>query len=233
MKSKKIIICIALSLISMIQTGCKDKLPVPVEATDVNSVTFDDSDISFASVDDADDDSIKGEISLAEIQGNKMLKFTNPENSEKKEAVQKIKISAVKLLDAENLEKVKSIEFDLYADVTDDFIITENGDKVKAAGWIGGGGGTVDQNEDWYNFAEFSGGEYNLEFSQAHHIIFKFLLADTGKKWSKDMEDANFLIMRWGLESNSSTYIDNITFYDSDGKSIPLKQKESEEEPEK
>lgn len=227
MKSKKIIICITLFLSMIVQTGCKDKLPVPVEATDVNSVTFNDGDISFASVDDTDDDAIKGEVSLTEIQGNKMLKFTNPKDLNKEKTVQKIKISAVQLLDAENLEKVQSIEFDLYADVSDDFIITENGEKVKAPGWIGGGGGTNDQNEDWYNFAEYSGGEYNLELSSAHHITFKFLLADTGKKWSADMEDANFLIMRWGLESNSSTYIDNITFYDSEGNSIPLKQKTS------
>ena len=36
------------------------------------------------------------------------------------------------------------------------------------------------------------------------------------------MEDANFLIMRWGLANESDMMIDNIVFYDADGNSIPL-----------
>ena len=32
------------------------------------------------------------------------------------------------------------------------------------------------------------------------------------------MEDANFLIMRWGLANESDMMIDNIVFYDADGK---------------
>ena len=39
------------------------------------------------------------------------------------------------------------------------------------------------------------------------------------------MEDANFLIMRWGIANESDMYIDNIVFYDEDGKSIPLAER--------
>ncbi|MBQ2264814.1 MAG: hypothetical protein II341_05345 [Oscillospiraceae bacterium] len=47
----------------------------------------------------------------------------------------------------------------------------------------------------------------------------------------------NFLIMRWGIQNLSSMYIDNITFYDADGNSIPLNgyglaAEEGEAEPE-
>ena len=44
------------------------------------------------------------------------------------------------------------------------------------------------------------------------------------------MEDANFLIMRWGIANESDMYIDNIVFYDEDGNSIPVSN-ENETEP--
>ena len=30
------------------------------------------------------------------------------------------------------------------------------------------------------------------------------------------------MVMRWGIPNQADLYIDNITFYDADGKSIPL-----------
>lgn len=227
-KMKLILIYIILSLI-LFTSGCSEKNepPLPVESTDENSVDFDDGDFSFASIEKGDD-SACGELSVEEIQGNKMLKFTDSGDTMENKRVQKIDINVRKLLGEDNLERVRRIEFDLYADAVDSLLVTENGERVKAAGWIGGGGGMVDQNEKWYDFAEYSSGEYEYDFSGACHVVFEFLLADTGIKWSSDMEDdAHFLIMRWGLQNHSNTYVDNITFYDSDGKSIPLSNRES------
>ena len=228
MKLKTIFIYTILPLI-LFASGCSEKgtRPLPVESTDENSVDFDDGDFSFASIEKGDD-SACGELSVEEIQGNKMLKFTDSGDTMENKRVQKIDINVRKLLGEDNLERVRRIEFDLYADAVDSLLVMENGESVKAAGWIGGGGGMVDQNEKWYDFAEYSSGEYEYDFSGACHVVFEFLLADTGIKWSSDMEDdAHFLIMRWGLQNHSNTYIDNITFYDSDGKSIPLSNRES------
>ena len=199
--------------------------PEPVEASDPNSVTFDDENFSFASLINDDEDSAKGELSIGEIQGNKMLKFTDDNTVDLDKKVQKISINAVQLIGAENLSKVRSIEFDLYAQAVADNLVNDEGENVKAPGWIGGGGGTVTaKNDKWYNFSEFEGGEYNFETSGAVHVVFKFLLSAGGEIWSEDMTDANFLIMRWGLSNESDTYIDNITFFDEDGNSIPLSE---------
>lgn len=197
--------------------------PSPVEVDDVNAVNFDDEKFSFAEIICDDDYSAEGELSVVEVQGNKMLKFTDNSNVALADRVQKIRINAVSLIGQENLEKVSSIEFDVYADAEDDMLVNEDGENVKAPGWIGGGGGTVTANEDkWYDFSEFGGGEYNFDMSGAVHVQFKFLLANGGLKWSNDMEDANFLIMRWGLQNKSNLYVDNIIFYDENGNSIPL-----------
>ena len=121
---------------------------------------------------------------------------------------------------------MRSIEFDLYAQATADHLKTDDADGVRAPGWIGGGGGTVTAKDNkWYDFQEFEGGEYNFETSGAVHVKFKFLLADSGQCWSEEMEDANFLIMRWGIANESDIMIDNIIFYDEDGNSIPLEAK--------
>lgn len=202
--------------------------PEPTECDDPNAVTFDDGDFSFALAKTTDPDSAVGELSVEEVMGNKMLRFTDDNTAPLDTKVQKITINAAQLLGVENLPKVRSIEFDMYAQATADHLSTEDADNVRAPGWIGGGGGTVtakvgsDGEGQWYDFQSFEGGEYNFETSGAVHVKYKFLLADSGLCWDETMEDANFLIMRWGLANESDMMIDNIVFYDADGNSIPL-----------
>ena len=200
--------------------------PVPVECTDPNAVIFDNDLIDFAEVKKDDPESAAGTLSVVEYMGNKMLKFTDDNTVPLNGKVQKIGINAAKLLGSEGIAKVRSIEFDLYAQATADHLKTDDADGVRAPGWIGGGGGTVTAKDNkWYDFQEFEGGEYNFETSGAVHVKFKFLLADSGQCWSEEMEDANFLIMRWGIANESDIMIDNIIFYDEDGNSIPLEAK--------
>lgn len=202
--------------------------PSPAESPDPNAVTFDDDDFSFAYIQDKDPDSASGKLEIAEIQGNRMLRFNDDLSVERKGKVQKIIINAAMLIGTENLPRVRSIEFDMYADAVTDDYVNQDGKNVKAPGTINGGGGTVTAKTDsegngiWYDFEEFEGGEYNFAMSGAIHAEFKFLLASGGVCWSSEMEDANFLIMRWGSENDSNLYIDNIVFYDENGKSIPL-----------
>ena len=228
MLCRKILLFAAAASTAAILCSCrnnKPQPPAPAEAEDENAVTFDDGDFSFAEIVCDDKEAADGELSVVEVQGNKMLKFTDSGNVDLDVRVQKLRINAVQLIGAENLERVRKIEFDMYADASAELLQTEDGKNVKAPGWIGGGGGTVTADkEDWYDFGEFSGGEYTFDMSGAVHAEFKFLLAASGKKCSTDMEDANFLIMRWGLQNESNLYIDNIVFYDENGESIPVQE---------
>lgn len=202
--------------------------PVPAEATDPNTVTFDDDNCSFAEVIADDEFCAKGELSVAELAGNKMLRFSDDFTTPIAGKVQKICIYAAPLIGVENLARVRSIEFDLYADASAEDYVDENGDRKKVPGTICGGGGTAtaqldsDGNGKWYGFKDFEGGEYDFEYSGPLHQEFKFLLANSGQCWDETMEGANFLIMRWGSENKSDLYIDNIVFYDENGESIPL-----------
>ncbi|WP_297961254.1 hypothetical protein [uncultured Ruminococcus sp.] len=197
--------------------------PTPVDCDDPNAVTFDDGVFDFASAKSDDPDCASGELSVEELMGNKMLKFTDDNTVPLSGKVQKIDIRVLPLIGAEGAAKVRRIEFDLYAQATADGLKTDDAEGVRAPGWIGGGGGTVTaDNDKWYDFQAFEGGEYDFETSGPVHAKFKFLLADSGQCWTEDMEDPNFLIMRWGVANESDIYIDNIVFYDEDDNSIPL-----------
>ena len=198
--------------------------PHPVDCDDPNAITFDDGDFSFASVNEDDVDSAKGTLEIAEVEGNKMLRFKDSGTNFADGTVQKIKIDAVKLLSPENLAKVRSIELDVYADATAEDYENEDGEKLKAPGWIGGGGGANVAGDKWCEFKEWSGGEYNFEMSGASHVTFKFLLADSGECWDESMDEAVMQIMRWGAQNEGNMYIDNIVFLDSDGKSLPIEK---------
>ncbi len=198
--------------------------PKPVEATDPNTITFEDGDFSFASPKTGDDDSAQGTLEVVEVEGNKMLRFTDDGKNFANGTVQKIQIDAVKLLSHENVAKVRSIEFDVYADATASDYENEDGEKLKAPGWIGGGGGANVAGDKWYQFGEWSGGEYYFDMSGAAHAEFKFVLAAGGQCWDEAMDEAVFLIMRWGAQNEGNMYIDNIVFYDEEGNSLPIEK---------
>ena len=199
----------------------------PLPEADPNACTFDEvgADVAVLVVDDKQ--AVNGTLSIEEIDGNKMLKLTDETSNADNfsDAVQKIRFDVSKLLAQDQLALVDRIEFDLYAEARDTLYVNEDGENMLAPGWIGGGGGTECSDGKWYGFADFSGSniqEYWLPRTDACHVTFKFLLAASGKKWDNTMTQPYLQIMRWGIGNISDTYIDNITFYDADGNSIPL-----------
>lgn len=205
----------------------------PFPKADINAHTFDDGEFRFVEIINDDDTCAEGMLSVENLDGNFMLKFTdtstNADNLE--EAVQKISISVDQLLNPDQLESVSGIGFDIYAQAKDKLFRNDDGEYLQVAGWIGGGGGTVCADGNWYGFGDFAvsgANEYDLERSDAYHVEFKFLLAESGKCWSSSMEDVNFSIMRWGMQNISDLYLDNIVFYDAEGNTIPMNPSYSE-----
>ncbi len=199
----------------------------PFPEADPNAISFDDGNLDFASIVCDDEGSADGTLSIETIDGNAMLKYTDTKTTADNlgTLVQKVSIDVTKLLTPEQYGEVTSIGFDIGAKAEGDLLVSEDGENLTVPGWIGGGGGTVTMDDKWYGFTDFSAAEineYNLERSDLYHVEFKFLLASGGKKWDAAQEGVNFLIMRWGIQNLSSLYIDNITFYDADGNSIPL-----------
>ncbi len=199
----------------------------PFPETDVNAVTFDEIGADIATLVADDDTTVDGTLTIAEIDGNHLLKLTdNTTTADNLEtAVQKIRFDVTRLLAPEQLEQVNSITLDVYAEAKDAVFVNDDGESMRVPGWIGGGGGTETCDGKWYGFADFSASginEYNLERSDACHVTFKFLLAASGRKWDAEMTEPYFQLMRWGMQNISDLYIDNIVFLDDAGNSIPL-----------
>ncbi len=194
---------------------------------DPNAVTFDNvgADVAIIFVDD--DAAVDGTLSVESVDGNNMLKLTDNTTTADNisTAVQKVRFDVTKLLAKEQLALVDHIEVDVCAQAKDTVFVNDDGETPKVPGWLGGGGGTETCDGKWYGFKDFSASgiqEYNLERSDMYHVEFKFLLAASGRKWDDTMTEPYLQIMRWGIQNISDFYIDNITFYDADGNSIPL-----------
>lgn len=199
----------------------------PFPEADPNAVTFDDGRYDFVSIFCDDDLAADGTLSVETIDGNAMLKFTDTKTNADNVGtiVMKLLVDAKSLLAPEDLEKVYSIRFDIGAKAEGELLVGDDGTAMRVPGWIGGGGGSITADGNWYGFADFSASsiqEYALERSDMYNVEFKFLLASAGKNWNASAEECKLQIMRWGVQNSSSTYIDNITFYDADGNSIPL-----------
>lgn len=239
MKTKKILTAMSALVLAAFFSGCienssssEEELipPTPAECGDPNAITFDDGDFSFADIMVNDPDSAQGELQIVEYDGNPMLAFVDSGTNFADGTVQKIKFDAAKLLSPEDLAKVYSIEADIYATATAEDYVNEDKENLKAPGWIGGGGGANVSGDKWYDFSEWSGGEYNFEKSGPVHIELKFLLASSGKCWDETMEEAVFQIMRWGAQNEGDLMIDNIVFKDKNGDSLPVTKSDASEE---
>ncbi len=199
----------------------------PFAEPDVNAVTFDDGNCDFVSIVCDDSGSADGTLSVEVVDGNSMLRYHDTKSSadDVGALVQKVTFNVKKLLTPEQCAQVHSISFDIGGTAEAEAFVGDDGAVLAVPGWVGGGGGTVTMDDKWYGFADFAAtdiNEYALERSDMYHVTFKFLLASGGKKWDAAQEEINLQIMRWGLQNVSDTYIDNLTFYDADGNSIPL-----------
>lgn len=199
----------------------------PFPEPDPNAVTFDEVGEEVAEIIADDEFAAGGTLSVESVDGNNMLKFTDTSTTADSlpDAVQKLRINVLHLIAPDDLEKIRSVEFDLYAQAKADEFVNNDGNHMTVPGWIGGGGGTETADGKWYGFSDFAASgvnEYNLTRSDTYRVSFKLLLAASGKKWDSSMDKVYFQIMRWGMQNLSDLYIDNITFYDENGESIPL-----------
>ncbi|MDE6088534.1 MAG: hypothetical protein K2G25_09135, partial [Oscillospiraceae bacterium] len=194
--------------------------------SDMNAVNFNDGNHAFVKIPDT---GAAGELSVENVDGNFMLKFTDlSTNSENlAESVQEIQVSAGQLLNPDQLESVRKIGFDFYVKAKEDLYQNEAGESLRVPGAISINGTTLCTDGTFYEFEGFSAGDvkqYNLERSDACHVEFEFLLAESGKCWDSSIETEKlyFTIRRIGMENISDSYLDNLVFYDAEGNSIPL-----------
>ncbi|MDE7121045.1 MAG: hypothetical protein K2O42_02670 [Oscillospiraceae bacterium] len=186
------------------ESGSEMPMPtnVPFPESDMNAVNFNDGNLTFIRI--PEDTTVRGELSVENLDGNFMLKFTDlsTDPGNPAESVQKIQISVGQLLNPDQLESVRKIGFDLYQPETWTDV------SINATTFCADGTA--------YEFGSIAGDENFC------HVELEFVLAESGKCWDSSVQDVNVIVMRRGMQDSSDFYVDNLVFYDVEGNSIPL-----------
>lgn len=207
----------------------------PVFTPDVNAITFNDSDDLYTAhcmnEKNFENDEAECELSVAEYKGERQLKIEVKGYNEKTKMYKtpKIVFDMDELVGSDNLSKVKSFSADITQVAVGEFI-GDDGEAIIVPGNLMGtfGSNVGEDCSDWYEPTGSSNAyaqeEWNFEWEYLH-VEGKWLL----KGFTDGTTDSTLVFMRWSIPNQADVYIDNLTFYDEDGNTIPIIYTPSEE----
>lgn len=200
----------------------------PVLAADENSITFNDGDDLYTAHCDGyknfEDDESDCRLSVAEYKGERQLKIEVLDFDEKSGMykVPKIVFDVDELVGSENLSKVKSFSCDITQVAAGEFE-GEDGEMLFVPGNLMGTFGSVlgEDCDEWYeptgSSNSYAKEEWNFEWEYLH-VEGKWLI----KGFVDGTENSTLVFLRWGIPNQADIYLDNLTFYDEGGNSIPI-----------
>lgn len=199
----------------------------PELVSDENSITFDDGDLYTAhcmNEKNFENDESNCRLSVADFKGTKQLKIEvlDFDNEKGKYKTPKIVFDMDELVGSENLSKVKSFSCDITQVAVGDFKGNDGVMLHVPGNLMGTFGSNVGEDcSDWYvptgSASEYATAEWQCSWVHTH-VEGKWLL----KGFVDGTTDSTLVFMRWSIPNQADVYIDNLTFYDEDGKSIPI-----------
>ncbi|MCI7767048.1 MAG: hypothetical protein MSJ26_03580 [Oscillospiraceae bacterium] len=194
-------------LITAVITALSAVTAFSAAASAADVIDFENGKYSFVSMktDDGGDDSV---LSVVDFNGSKQLKVevTDCKN------VPKVCFDLNSILKKRDFEKVKTIEMD---------ITIESKDGTTPPGWAGGAIGTQGgSNSPAWSQTPWELEENKKAVTDQTTICKKFLLYSD--RLVNGTPDTQMILMRWGAEVDYNMYVDNIRFFDSDGKALKL-----------
>lgn len=153
------------------------------------------------------DGSVDGDpanLSVVEFEGSKRLKIEPTQDG-----TPKVKFNIAPLVGADNIDKVKGIQYDLIIEKPND----------TWTDWSGGtvGGSTAGINGAWVQGVEWTIQDDNKNISDVTPVK-TMLNEDFG---FTNPDEAFFMFMNWANRGQNN-YIDNVKLLDKDGNAIPL-----------
>ena len=199
----------------------------PELVSDENSITFDDGDLYTAhcmNEKNFENDESNCRLSVADFKGTKQLKIEvlDFDNEKGKYKTPKIVFDMDELVGSENLSKVKSFSCDITQVAVGDFKGNDGVMLHVPGNLMGTFGSNVGEDcSDWYvptgSASEYATAEWQCSWVHMR-VEGKWLL----KGFVDGTTDSTLVFMRWSIPNQADVYIDNLTFYDEDGKSIPI-----------
>lgn len=199
--------------------------PKPTLSPDANAISFENGDLYTAFVmneKNFENDESNCNLSVAEYNGSKMLKIeVLDKGSDGNYKVPKIVFDLDTLVGKDNLSKVSRLTADIFQVAVGDFI-NEEGEAMRVPGNLQGAfcGNGGEDGSAWIQFgSDFEAGEWNWEWE---YLGFDGKILLPKNRYGNGLEGATLVFMRWAIPNQADIYIDNITFWDDDGKSVPI-----------
>lgn len=199
----------------------------PVIVPDENAITFNDGDDLFTAhcmaQKNFENDESNCKLSIAEYKGERQLKIEVLDYDDEKYMYKtpKIVFDIDQLVGIDNQSKIKSFSCDI-TQVAAGMFKGDDGEEIFVPGnLMGTFGSNVGEDAEWYqptgSSNEYAQAEWNFEWEYLH-VEGKWLL----KGFADGCEGSALVFMRWSIPNQADIYIDNLTFYDEDGNSIPI-----------
>lgn len=197
----------------------------PTIEADANAITFTGNDLFTAYVMNEkgfENDESNCNLSVVEYNGSEMLKIeVLDKNDDGDYKIPKIVFDVDKLVGPDNLSKIHRVTADVFQVAVGDFI-GEDGTAKKVPGnligaFCGNGG---EDGSAWIQFgSDFEAAEWDWDWT---YLKFDGKILLPKNRYGNGLDAATLVFMRWGIPNQADIYLDNITFWDDDGNSIPI-----------
>ncbi len=200
---------------------------------DANAITFDDGDLHTAHQMGGGGDETDIEVSVADLDGDKKLKVHAIRAEEGKDyGVVKLVFNLPEMLGLENVGNIGHISVDFTCIANETWKNDDGSESLVVGNFLGALAGNIASEKGtdeegnliqntWANHYEFAYDDWdNGEHTWRCETDIPALLPANG--YAANDEGTTLVIMRWGQKNDVDIYIDNLTFFDKDGKSMPI-----------
>lgn len=204
---------------------------------DKNAITFDTASLYTLHCmggKNFEDDEAECKLSIVDVDGDKKVLVEvigyNEEKGEYK--IPKLVFNIAELIGVENTGKIGHISVDFTCVAKDVWKNADGTESLVVGNFLGALAGNIaaEKGTDaegnliqnaWANHVEFALDDWeNAEHSWRVETDVPKLLAMNG--YADNYAEATLVIMRWAQKNQVDFYIDNVTFYDKDGNSMPI-----------
>ncbi|MCQ2407902.1 MAG: hypothetical protein MJ065_05175 [Oscillospiraceae bacterium] len=204
-----------------------------VGEVDENAITFDDGDLHTAHQMGGGGDETDIEVSVEDLDGDKKLKIHAVRAEEGKDyGVVKLVFNLPEMLGVENVGNIGHISIDFTCIANETWKNDDGSESLVVGNFLGALAGNIASEKGtdeegnliqntWANHYEFAYDDWdNGEHTWRCETDIPALLPANG--YAANDEGTTLVIMRWGQKNDVDIYIDNLTFFDKDGNSMPI-----------
>ena len=216
------------------ESSVSDPLPRDVGPVDENAITFEDGDMHTGHQMGGGGDECDVELSIVDLDGDKKLKVhALREDPAKDYGVVKLVFNLPDMLGLENVGNIGHISVDFTCIANEMWKNDDGSESLVVGNFLGALAGNIASEKGtddegnliqntWSNHYEFAYQDW--EHSEGSWRCETDIPANKipANGYAANDAGTTLVIMRWGQKNDVDFYIDNITFYDKDGKSMPV-----------